>query len=167
MTNTDRYGIVANNVNDRVLRRGARCRIQQLGGGGNSIFVRGLSKGGRRIEKWVRLSKLENFRVSWVHESERNVCVLRSKEEAQTIADNLNARIRGSDEEIAKVAAGEDLGVPFSMEGAIDKVGNLKIHKVHRIHITPTQKCEICPDVKSGDQCKICGWTFESFTERR
>lgn len=65
------FGIVANvKGDDRQLRHGAKVwLVDGTGGEGWYRFVvRGLSKHGKTIEKWVPTHKLENFRAKWIPE---------------------------------------------------------------------------------------------------
>lgn len=63
---TDRWGIVANVVSDRVLRTGARVWLLWVNGDAACPRVYGLSKGGRRIEKYTHYKRLHNYRAAWI-----------------------------------------------------------------------------------------------------
>lgn len=60
------YGLVANVVSDRVLRVGAKVWILGWNGDAENAQVRGLSRGGRMVTKYIRLKRLKNFRSSWI-----------------------------------------------------------------------------------------------------
>ncbi len=60
------YVIVANVAStDSALRLGARVVVEWIPGNPDHAQVRGLSRGGRRITKWVLTKRLKNFRVAW------------------------------------------------------------------------------------------------------
>lgn len=65
----------------RFLRRGARVLILNPngGGGGESVFVRGIARGGRQVHIWVRAVDLENFRGAWVPTEEGRLFETREK----------------------------------------------------------------------------------------
>ena len=58
-----RYGVMANVVDDKVLRRGARVWLVWVPGDPSSVQVEGLSLGGRVVQKWITTSRLRDFRV--------------------------------------------------------------------------------------------------------
>jgi hypothetical protein len=62
----DRWGLVANVVSDRVLRTGAKVWVQWVNGDAACPRVRGLSKGGRPVEKYTHYKRLHNFRAAWI-----------------------------------------------------------------------------------------------------
>jgi hypothetical protein len=63
---SDNFGIVANVVQDKSLRNGAKVWVLDIYGDGASVRVRGLSKGGRRITKFIHIKRLMNFRPEWM-----------------------------------------------------------------------------------------------------
>jgi hypothetical protein len=74
---TAEYGIVANVVEiDKVLRRGAKVWLRRAwtGGGYERFVVVGAARGGRQIEKWTPIVRLDNFRVAWMPEHLRPLC---------------------------------------------------------------------------------------------
>ena len=87
------YGVVANVMEpDRVLRNGAKVWIMHGWGGGGweRLKVRGLSRGGRTVTKWVPIERLSNFRRAWMPENLRDSgYFLFEPEEATTVAKNL------------------------------------------------------------------------------
>lgn len=68
---SDLFGLVANVVSDRALRTGAKVWILGWNGDAENAQVRGLSKGGKVITKYVRLKRLEKFRAAWIPECRR------------------------------------------------------------------------------------------------
>lgn len=62
----DAYGIVANVVQDSALRRNSRVWICWVPGDPETVFVRGISHRGRRIQKWLQTKHLTNFRTKWI-----------------------------------------------------------------------------------------------------
>jgi hypothetical protein len=60
----DKFGIVANVLNDRVLRTGAKVWISH--GDLISPFVFGISKSGRVVGKYMRYKRLIKYRVAWI-----------------------------------------------------------------------------------------------------
>ena len=62
------FGIVANALRDPLFRKGSLCWLVGgwTGGCYERVKMSGLSKGGRRIEKWSALKHFENFRVKWI-----------------------------------------------------------------------------------------------------
>ena len=95
----DQFGIVANVISDRIMRTGAKVWIVTFRGDGCAVRVNGLSKGGRRLQKYMHRKRLENFRAAWVPEhmrsessTESGICYTwPTKQEAQAIADELTA----------------------------------------------------------------------------
>lgn len=96
MTAADQeFSIAANVVEvDKVLRKGAKVWLTGgwMDGSYERVMVLGLSRGGRRIEKWLSLHKLDRFRAAWVPEAQRpDVQHFRgAKEEMQVRADALS-----------------------------------------------------------------------------
>ena len=65
------YGVVANVIAaDSCLRMGARVVVEWVPGDPDKAHVRGLSRGGRRVSKWVATKRLGNFRVAWIAKPE-------------------------------------------------------------------------------------------------
>lgn len=90
------WDVVCNVYGDRLLRNGAKCRVY-IGphGAKPSIVLVGLSKGGRKIKKWVRLRRCNNFRPQYYEKYEFG---FETKEEAQEQASKIGlwaARERG------------------------------------------------------------------------
>jgi hypothetical protein len=85
------YGIFANAVSDDTLRNGAKVQILQKSDEDGRLRVRGLSIGGREIEKWVDHGKLKDFRVAW----------LSTKRQTRT-----HMNFMGEKERLAEIAAG-------------------------------------------------------------
>lgn len=82
------YAVAANVMNgDSGLRIGARVLVLQVGGMVDTVRVRGLSRGGRMIRKWIRIKKLSNIRAVWLHESQREEvpCSTKSKAEERAL----------------------------------------------------------------------------------
>lgn len=96
MVSTRPYGIVANVINpDRCLRMGAKVWIiDGTGGQGWDTFVvRGLSRGGREIEKWTTTKRFGNFRAAWIPpmaKGEPRYMRFESRHEAEQVAAKLN-----------------------------------------------------------------------------
>jgi hypothetical protein len=62
------YAIVANvSGADSCLRLGARVVVCSIPGNPAHVVVRGLSRGGRAVTKWVASSRLSNLRPAWEH----------------------------------------------------------------------------------------------------
>ena len=57
--------IVANVIEDPLLRRGAKVYLIQWHGSADNVQVIGLSRGGRRITKYIPFKRLRNFRPGW------------------------------------------------------------------------------------------------------
>lgn len=98
---TDAFGIVANVISDKVLRTRAKVWI---------VYVRwpcaqvvGLSRGGRWLEKYIHLKRLETFRAKWIpehlrysHANHQGVILeWATKDEAQRVADDFVEYWRG------------------------------------------------------------------------
>jgi hypothetical protein len=64
------YVLVGNIVDDRLLRCGARVVIEMVPGNPDRVRVAGLSIGGRRITRWLRVDQLRDVRVAWEHDPE-------------------------------------------------------------------------------------------------
>lgn len=97
------YGIVCNVAEtDRALRHGAKVWIVNgTGGAGWERFVvLAMSRGGRRITKWVLTTRLNNFRAAWVPPHLQDaVCYFRgTRALAAETADKLNAFVRAERE---------------------------------------------------------------------
>lgn len=89
------YGVVANVCEpDRALRMGARVWVLwSTGGTGRERFVvEGMSRSGRRIEKWVPAVRLNNYRAKWIPEPlQERVWYLRgTREDAEESARQLD-----------------------------------------------------------------------------
>ncbi len=80
------YGIKANVITDRALRVGASVVICFCNGDAESPFVSGLSKGGRKISKYTKYSKLGSFRAAWLHDDSDVAMKWGSKAEAEIAA---------------------------------------------------------------------------------
>jgi hypothetical protein len=65
MEEKEEYGIVANVIFDRILRSNAKVYLIRWHGDMERVLVKGVSKSGRVIEKYVSFKKLNNFRVKW------------------------------------------------------------------------------------------------------
>lgn len=62
------YAVIANVITDNQLRVGAKVYILFHHGMAESALVYGMSKYGKRIEKYISYKKLERFRGCWVPE---------------------------------------------------------------------------------------------------
>lgn len=63
---TGAYVVIGNiYLPDSALRMGARVRILAVPGDPAKAFVRGISRGGRVIDKWIASSRLRRLRVAW------------------------------------------------------------------------------------------------------
>jgi hypothetical protein len=67
----DKFGLVANVVSDHALRAGAKVWILGWNGDAENAQVRGLSKAGRTITKYIKIKRLGNFRAAWIPECRR------------------------------------------------------------------------------------------------
>lgn len=100
---SDVFGIVANVVSDRVLRTGAKVWVCYCNGDASCPRVAGLSKSGRRIEKYTHYKRLENFRAKWIPEHMRArarpgygvIWEYATKDEAARHANSLNEMWKG------------------------------------------------------------------------
>lgn len=87
---TKHWGICANVYGDRILRKGAKVVIYFGAGSGTDWLVSGLSKGGRKIEKWVKGKRFKNIRPYYVHkENKRHRYWFETKDEAQEYCDRM------------------------------------------------------------------------------
>ena len=125
-----RYGVVANVIQDRVLRKGAKVYILRVHGEAESVSVTGISSGGRKIEKHIPLKRLENFRAAWIPDHILSAwygCHLRfeSKPEAQKLASDWVEMWKGiqwfSKDGTEKVRDGEPASVAFSRLNEMSK----------------------------------------------
>lgn len=84
------YCVVANVASDRVLRTGAKVWVLRCNGDAACPVVNGLSKGGRRVEKYTHFKRLTGFRAAWVPPMLRGRIILmwpdRSQAEAAAAA---------------------------------------------------------------------------------
>lgn len=69
------YGLIANVISDHALRTGAKVHVTGIQGG-RSAQVSGLSKCGRRIEKYVPWKRLMNIRPAFVPPALYNITSL-------------------------------------------------------------------------------------------
>lgn len=79
------FGLIANVNGDRVIRDGAKVFVTDPNGGGEAWEVNGLSLGGRRVTKYVRLKRMSNFRVAFIPENIRHL--VRNKFETRELAE--------------------------------------------------------------------------------
>lgn len=86
------YGLVANVQQDTALRPGAKVSVISINGVKRSVFVSGVSKGGRVITKYIPIKNLSNFRCAWLSEEFRSTHfpITFSKEEAERVARSYN-----------------------------------------------------------------------------
>lgn len=71
---SEQWGIVANVCDsDSALRLGARVWIVNPFSGWHTGFVevRGISRGGRTIQKWISRQRLQNYRSCWLRPDTR------------------------------------------------------------------------------------------------
>ena len=78
------YCLVANVTQEKVLRNGAKVYVIQLSYDG--AYVTGLSKGGRRVTKWVALKRVSNFRAAWIPKHMKHILVGYPKHEIEKAA---------------------------------------------------------------------------------
>lgn len=97
---TGTWGIVANYEGDKVLRVGARVWVMFVPGDFDGTLVRGISHGGRVIEKWVRLKRLRDFRPKFVADRAQRGAYYATKDDAW-----LYLRSRGLSPEAARIAS--------------------------------------------------------------
>ena len=78
------WGVVANVANaDSCLRLGAKVTLVWWSGNPDRAKWNGLSRGGRRIYKWLTRKRLKNFRAKWLQPGARhNASTYGSREEA-------------------------------------------------------------------------------------
>lgn len=89
--------IVANvKGHHRVLRTGARVEVTRMwsGGGLERVEVRGLSRGGRRVNIWINAKRLRNVRVGW---SNQHLALRFDRAEAERYAEILRFRVDSTD----------------------------------------------------------------------
>jgi hypothetical protein len=88
------YGLVANVISDNALRNGALVHLFYRKDGEPRVFVSGLSKGGRRIEKWIPYKRLKNYRAKslseYVQERTNLYFMSEDKKELTNIANKYN-----------------------------------------------------------------------------
>lgn len=85
------YGLIANVLSDRVLRTGAKVRINYCNGDAACPIVYGLSKIGRMVRKYTHYKRLTNFRAAWIPPHWRNRLAYQwaTKEDAEKHAAKL------------------------------------------------------------------------------
>lgn len=77
------YAIVANVAGaDSCLRLGARVVVRCIPGNPAHVQVEGLTRGGRRVFKWVPSSRLTNIRAAWENRPPF-ACSFETKDEAE------------------------------------------------------------------------------------
>ena len=87
------FCVVCNVYGDPVLRDGALCVcLFDSHGVPPSIYVKGISKGGRSVRKWTRLIRCVNFRARMACGRFREGLGYKDKESAQYQANILNNR---------------------------------------------------------------------------
>lgn len=88
------WGIVANVQADKALRIGAKVTILESHGDASQVKVRGCSKSGRVIEKYIPFKRLKNFRAAWIPEKLRDEIhhwhKFETKDKAAQYASGLN-----------------------------------------------------------------------------
>ena len=86
------FGIVANVKSDRVFRTGAKVWIVRCNGDAECPVAIGLSKSGRKVEKYTHFKRLANFRAAWIpdHLRERMVWQWPEKAAAEVVAQRLS-----------------------------------------------------------------------------
>ena len=84
----ERFAIFANVIQDKVLRNSARVLIM-LSLYRDNVKVKGLSKSGRRVEKWIPVKRLERFRVKYLHKDQFGIS-WGNREEAEEYLEGLN-----------------------------------------------------------------------------
>jgi len=87
------YGIVANVLNDRILRTGAKVWLKDINGDAERQLVEGLNKSGRTVEKYIPRKRLGNYRAAWIPEHLREGISWKhrfaTREEAEKVAADL------------------------------------------------------------------------------
>ena len=97
----EKWIIKANIIQDKVFRDGAKVLILDIPGSKESLQVRGISKGGRMVTKWVQINRLKNFRPEFAAELDGvgfGHFIPGTKEHVQEIAGNLGKYAEGSPE---------------------------------------------------------------------
>ncbi len=97
----EKWVIKANIIQDKVFRDGAKVLILDIPGSKESLQVRGMSKGGRMVTKWIQINRLENFRPEFAAELDDagyGHFIPGTKEHAQEVAGNLGEYAEGSPE---------------------------------------------------------------------
>ncbi len=88
----EKWIIKANIVQDKVFRDGAKVLILDIPGGKESLQVRGMSKGGRMVTKWVQINRLKNFRPEFAAKLDDvgfGHFIPKDKEHVQEVAEKL------------------------------------------------------------------------------
>lgn len=94
------FCIIANVKSDKALRTGAKVYLLNANQGADHVEVHGISKSGRRINKYLPYKRLENFRAAWVpdHLNSKKTrewwavgCWWYEKADAKDAADKLTA----------------------------------------------------------------------------
>jgi len=88
----EKWIVKANIIRDKVFRDDAKVLILDIPGSKESLQVRGLSKGGRTVMKWVQISRLRNFRPEFTAKLDDvgfGHFIPKDKEHAQEVAGNL------------------------------------------------------------------------------
>ncbi len=88
----EKWIVKANIIQDKIFRDGAKVLILDIPGSKESLQVRGLSKGGRIVTKWIQINRLENFRPEFVAELDDigfGHFIPGTKEHAQEVAEGL------------------------------------------------------------------------------
>jgi len=88
----EKWIIKANVIQDKTFRDGAKVLILDIPGSLDSLQVRGLSKGGRTVTKWMQINRLKNFRPEFAAELDDvgfGHFIPGDKERAQEVAGNL------------------------------------------------------------------------------
>lgn len=90
MSAKEGFVIAANHVGGKVFAAGAKVTVldPNRGNGGENMYVRGHSRGGRVVDMWVRGKQLYNFRPRWAPKPDW--VFYDSRVEAQLAADWLN-----------------------------------------------------------------------------
>jgi hypothetical protein len=82
------YVVVGNIASaDSALRLGARVVVEWVPGSPDHAQVYGLSRGGRRIRKWVPVNRLKNLRIAWEHKP--RWVSFKTREEAEALLARL------------------------------------------------------------------------------
>jgi len=81
------YAIVANIARaDSCLRLGARVVVQRIPGNPDNVEVRGVSRNGRVVTKYVKASRLRDMRVAWEHQPPFALAFATREDAAKVIA---------------------------------------------------------------------------------